>query len=76
MTAPTHQALCPTCGSITASVRKALRVKTVKCAPTTISPLMIWIEHDTQLVRDLADKVLVLQPRHGIGIGLAAMVPR
>lgn len=29
---PTHQALCPTCGSITASVRKALRVKAVKCA--------------------------------------------
>ena len=24
------------------------------------SPTMIWIEHDMQLVRDLADKVLVL----------------
>jgi ABC-type molybdate transport system ATPase subunit len=24
------------------------------------SPTMIWIEHDIQLVRDLADKVLVL----------------
>ena len=31
-----------------------------KMCPTTISPLMIWIEHDTQLMRDLADKVLVL----------------
>ena len=26
------------------------------------SPTMIWIEHDMQLVRDLADKVLVLHP--------------
>jgi ABC-type branched-subunit amino acid transport system ATPase component len=36
--------------------------------PTTISPLMIWIEHDMQLVRDLADKVLV--PRYGKELAL------
>ena len=27
-----------------------------KMCPTTISPLMIWIEHDTQLVRESADQ--------------------
>jgi ABC-type branched-subunit amino acid transport system ATPase component len=36
--------------------------------PTTISPLMIWIEHDMQRVRDLADKVLV--PRYGKELAL------
>src|SRR4051812_49086868 len=30
---PTHQALCPTCGSITANVRNGLRVKNGKMCP-------------------------------------------
>jgi energy-coupling factor transporter ATP-binding protein EcfA2 len=37
--------------------------------PTTISPLMIWIEHDTQLMRDLADKVLVLHYGKELALG-------
>ena len=40
-----------------------------KMCPTTISPLMIWIEHDTQLVRDLADKVLVLHYGKELALG-------
>ena len=39
--------------------------------PTTISPLMIWIEHDTQLMRDLADKVLVLHYGKELALGPA-----
>ena len=30
---------------------------------------MIWIEHDTQLVRDLDDKVLVLHPGKELALG-------
>ena len=30
---------------------------------------MIWIEHDMQLVRDLADKVLVLHPGKELALG-------
>ena len=30
---------------------------------------MIWIEHDMQLVRDLADKVLVLHPGKELVLG-------
>ena len=37
--------------------------------PTTISPLMIWIEHGTQLMRDLADKVLVLHYGKELALG-------
>jgi branched-chain amino acid transport system ATP-binding protein len=33
------------------------------------SPTMIWIEHDMQLVRDLADKVLVLHPGKELALG-------
>jgi branched-chain amino acid transport system ATP-binding protein len=33
------------------------------------SPTMIWIEHDMQLVRDLADKVLVLHCGKELALG-------
>jgi ABC-type branched-subunit amino acid transport system ATPase component len=33
------------------------------------SPTMIWIEHDIQLVRDLADKVLVLHYGKELALG-------
>ncbi len=38
------------------------------------SPTMIWIEHDMQLVRDLADKVLVLHYGKELAFGLADQV--
>ena len=33
-------------------------------------PTMVWIEHDVQLVRDLADKVLVLHYGKELAFGL------
>lgn len=38
------------------------------------SPTMIWIEHDMQLVRDLADKVLVLHYGKELAYGFPEVV--
>ena len=38
------------------------------------APTMIWIEHDMQLVRDLADKVLVLHYGKELACGLPDQV--
>ncbi|MET1047307.1 MAG: ABC transporter ATP-binding protein [Hyphomicrobium sp.] len=38
------------------------------------SPTMVWIEHDMQLVRDLADQVLVLHYGRELAIGLPEAV--
>ena len=67
--------MCPTTVSpLTVSVNRQEKEDLARYrlrARHEFSPTMIWIEHDMQLVRDLADKVLVLHYGKELALGAA-----